>query len=247
MFLAPISTAGWGTRRREFWPTVGESAAVVHHILVAFHGFTPLVSVFLPAAAAVAGISLLLRQLAGSCNALAESVLDAALGYSALCVAFLVFTPQRGTASRLHLELGEDVRTALAAGTTECTPWLQLAGNLLLLAPLGALVPRRISWFNSTARIAAGGLLLAGFIELVQFLLVPGRVSSVDDIVLNALGAVLGGLFARSPRRVVLSRRSAVPTAPAVESARPGWEVSAPEHSTWPERTEQLRAGSVSR
>jgi glycopeptide antibiotics resistance protein len=61
-------------------------------------------------------------------------------------------------------------------------------GNMLLFVPLGvALALRRAS----IARVAATALFASAAVELVQ-LLVPGRTTSVDDVVFNVVGAVLG-------------------------------------------------------
>jgi hypothetical protein len=85
-------------------------------------------------------------------------------------------------------------------------------GNVLLFVPLGAaFVPR--GW--SLGRITLTGGAVSAAIELAQ-LAIPGRTTSTDDVILNTLGALVGGLLgARSARR----RRAAAAAASAV---RPG-------------------------
>ena len=59
-------------------------------------------------------------------------------------------------------------------------------GNLMWFAPLGWLLRRR----KPRAALLAGAALSAG-IELMQFLLMTG-VTDIDDVIFNALGALLG-------------------------------------------------------
>lgn len=73
----------------------------------------------------------------------------------------------------------------------------QLGGNLLLLAPMGALVP--IAWRAARPfwRTIAWGVLLSMAIEVLQFLfgVVAGefyRVVDVDDVLLNTVGVAAG-------------------------------------------------------
>ena len=62
----------------------------------------------------------------------------------------------------------------------------------MLFAPLGAVLRARgVELGQATAR----GLALSFAIELAQ-LGIPGRTTSVDDVLLNTLGAVLGYLLA---------------------------------------------------
>lgn len=69
-------------------------------------------------------------------------------------------------------------------------------GNVLLFVPLGLAVAGAVGPGRSpTVRLAAAGGLGAGLsvaIEGVQ-LLVPGRATDVDDVIFNALGALVGG------------------------------------------------------
>ncbi len=75
-----------------------------------------------------------------------------------------------------------------------------IVGNLMLLAPLGFLLPLFWRCFLSAKHtiLLAAGLSLS--IELIQ--LAAGGVTSVDDLILNTAGAAIGFLMARLLLRV---------------------------------------------
>lgn len=171
-------------------------------MLVAFDGFAPIVTVMLPAGLAVAVASALLRGSAGMRVDPVDPAVDGGLVFAALSVGYLVFKPQPTPPGSIGPDFGTDFATAMAAASGDLMPWLQLLGNAVLLLPLAALVPHRIGWFDHVAKIALAGLALTCVIELVQFFLIPGRVASTDDVVLNTVGAAFGGLLARVPSRV---------------------------------------------
>ncbi|WP_093160986.1 VanZ family protein [Saccharopolyspora antimicrobica] len=174
----------------------------MQQVLVAFDGFAPVVTVLLPLSLAVGLGSAVARAVARSGPDPREPLLDGALAYSALCVGYLVFLPQPPAAEPVRPSLGKDVSMALTAGPGDVLPWVQLAGNVLLLVPLAVLAPQRLPWFDSVVKIAFAGLLLSVSIELIQFLAVPGRVAATDDVVCNTIGAAVGGILARLPHWV---------------------------------------------
>jgi VanZ family protein len=77
----------------------------------------------------------------------------------------------------LHRELGSLREAVMGA-----------VGNVLLFVPLGAILAMRGA---SLARAATVGLLISAAVELAQ-LVVPGRTTSVDDLIFNLAGAVGG-------------------------------------------------------
>ncbi|MCI2420292.1 VanZ family protein [Saccharopolyspora sp. K220] len=176
------------------------SAADVQQILVAFDGFVPAVTILFPIAVMAGVGSAAVRKYSATRFAPREPLIDGALVYAALCIGYLVFTPQPPAAERFRPDLGKDVSMALAANPGDSLPWVQLAGNLVLLLPLGVLVPQRVLWFDNIGKIALGGLAVAASIELIQFLAITGRVASTDDVVCNTIGATVGGLVVRMPR-----------------------------------------------
>jgi glycopeptide antibiotics resistance protein len=87
----------------------------------------------------------------------------------------------------------------------------EMIGNLLLLFPLGILVPLRWPAMASAGRLLLGAGLLAMAVEAVQFGLEFGRRASATDVVLNTVGAGLGFvtlLVLRRLRRGHLGRSS---------------------------------------
>ncbi|WP_240107457.1 VanZ family protein [Streptomyces sp. MUM 203J] len=108
-----------------------------------------------------------------------------------------------------NLEPLAGIRATLALGPAEAA-W-RLAGGLLLLAPLGALLPMAdarldVAVWASLARTVSGGALVSLGIELLQTA-VPGRVVDVDDVLLNTLGVALAHLLLVPACRARLRRR----------------------------------------
>jgi hypothetical protein len=172
----------------------------VQQLLEAFDGFVPAVAVLFPVAVLVGAISATLRSRAlRTVSPPRDPLIDATLAFSALFTAFLVLSPQPQMLERVRLYPGNDLWMALDAAPGDSLPWLQLAGNLVLMLPLGALVPLRVTWFDNSAKIFFGGLVAASSIEVIQFLAVSGRVASTDDVVLNTIGVAIGGMFVRGP------------------------------------------------
>ena len=134
---------------------------------------------------------------------LPRRVLDAGLVAAAALVALLTLLPAgRGwrwgaPVSELHW---------YATSWTSETAMLQLAGNLVLLAPLAALAVLRWPGLTVRGRLVPAAVTAGIAIELLQRLLPLGRVVSPVDALLNATGAVLTGLVVvrlrdlRSPR-----------------------------------------------
>ncbi len=134
------------------------------------------------------------RRRAGRSSASATAAVDVTLGLVCFLVFCLVTMPVAGAhGSRLSLEPGTDLRLALS--DSSCL-W-QALGNVLMLSPLGALLPLRSRRLRSLIRIAVGALAVSVLVEGTQYLIQAGRVTSADDILLNTLGAVIGALLTR--------------------------------------------------
>lgn len=71
-------------------------------------------------------------------------------------------------------------------------------GNLIWFVPLGALLARLKPGFNGWKALLAGAALSA-CLEALQYLLGTG-ISDIDDVLINALGALLGYLLFRRLR-----------------------------------------------
>lgn len=172
-------------------------------------------TVLTPVSLLVGALSMSMRNSGTRVTELRDPLVDSILVYSSLFVAYLVFSPRTQPVERMLLQPGNDVRTALRAEYGDALPWVQLVGNVLLLLPLGALVPLRVRRLDTLGKVAVAGLLVSCAIELTQFLVLSGRVASTDDVVLNTIGATLGGLLARSARRQAVPAILASSEAPA--------------------------------
>ncbi|TRV80804.1 VanZ family protein [Streptomyces sp. 130] len=84
---------------------------------------------------------------------------------------------------------------------------LGLLGNLLVFAALGFFAPMRYSALATLPRVLALGAGLSVLLETLQYVLRLDRVSSVDDVLVNATGAVLAAL---ASTRWWLPRRAGV-------------------------------------
>jgi glycopeptide antibiotics resistance protein len=71
----------------------------------------------------------------------------------------------------------------------------QIVGNLLVFAALGFFGPVRFAALASVPRVLALGAGCSVAVEVAQYVLRLDRVSSVDDVLLNAAGAALAALL----------------------------------------------------
>lgn len=102
------------------------------------------------------------------------------------------------------------LRADLALGVPEAARLI--AEGLLLLAPLGVLLPMadgrlHVSRWASLARTTAAGALVSLAVELLQTA-VPGQVVDVDSVLLNTAGVALAHLLFVPVGRSWLRRRS---------------------------------------
>ncbi|MET9431908.1 MULTISPECIES: VanZ family protein [unclassified Streptomyces] len=107
-----------------------------------------------------------------------------------------------------NLEPLAGIKADLALGPAEAAR--RIAEGLLLLAPLGVLLPVAggrldVSPWASLARTVAAGALVSLAIELLQTV-VPGRVVDVDALLLNTAGVALAHLAVVPAARARLRR-----------------------------------------
>jgi glycopeptide antibiotics resistance protein len=109
---------------------------------------------------------------------------------SVVLVAALTLTPIGGDNVIEVSELG-DVLEAFSESDTQFLLGfvLEAAANALLFVPFGAALSLR---GLSIGKAAGYGLVLSTAVEGAQWLLIPGRTTSLDDVMLNTLGAVVG-------------------------------------------------------
>jgi hypothetical protein len=122
------------------------------------------------------------------------AAIDVTIVLLASLVLCLVLMPIAGSnSSTLDLIPGSDVMTALG---DEDSCW-QVGGNLLMLSPLGALLPLRTPWLRSVLRITVAALIASMLVEGMQYLIHAGRVTATDDVLLNTIGASAGATASR--------------------------------------------------
>jgi hypothetical protein len=162
-------------------------------VVEAWHSWGRVVVIALAAlpVAAVA-VVLLARARGGTGEAWRRSLAEVGTVAGTAPWIWMILTPRPGHRAVNPLPLREllterDLSTALA----------QIGGNLLVFAAFGFFAPMR--WRLRLPRVivlAAAGSVV---VETLQYVLDLGRVSSVDDVLVNAIGAGLAALL--SPGR----------------------------------------------
>jgi hypothetical protein len=108
---------------------------------------------------------------------------------------WMILTPDPYGARRVNLIPLHDLTELKARDLV-----VQIGGNLLVFAALGALLPVRFPVGTPTVAVTAAAAAVT--VETLQYVLALGRVSSVDDVLLNTLGAVLAAQATRRWWRV---------------------------------------------
>ena len=75
---------------------------------------------------------------------------------------------------------------------------LEAAANVVMFVPLGLLLPAVTRWRPGTVVLA--GAVLSAAVETTQGLFLPERVATVQDVVMNTAGALVGVLLVRRHR-----------------------------------------------
>ncbi|NUP68291.1 MAG: VanZ family protein [Nonomuraea sp.] len=107
---------------------------------------------------------------------------------------WMILTPSTG---QTGVSLVPFTDLADLAGEPWETVLVQVGGNLLVFAALGALLPVRTAAMASYGRVAAIAAAFSVMVELLQYVLRLGRFSSVDDVIMNTAGAVIAALVTR--------------------------------------------------
>lgn len=105
---------------------------------------------------------------------------------------WMILTP-KGTGRSINLIPLRD----LAEQLSDSRVIEQFGGNLLVFAALGFFLPIRLPWFARPSRILLAGATASIVVETLQYALAIGRHSSIDDVALNAVGALLAGILSR--------------------------------------------------
>lgn len=162
-----------------------------HGCFDTFNGVVLMTLVTLPLSALVVWASARRRRAAGLPRAGRTSLAEAGMVHGTLPLVWLTMMPgaEPGIApARVSLVPLRDLVTMGALG---------IAGNLLIFAALGFFAPVRWTALASVPRVLALGAGCSVLVETAQYVLRLDRVSSVDDVLVNTVGAVLAALASR--------------------------------------------------
>jgi hypothetical protein len=156
-----------------------------------FNGVVLVTAAGLPLAALTAWALALRRRAAGDPSAWRTAATDVGIVYGTAPWVWVTLIPGSGAGvvpGRLSLVPLQDLVTMGTGG---------IVGNLLVFAALGFLAPLRFAALASAPRVLALAAGCSVLIEVTQYVLRLDRVSSVDDVLLNAAGAGLAALASR--------------------------------------------------
>jgi glycopeptide antibiotics resistance protein len=152
----------------------------------------------LPAALLLVWLLARRRRAAGTPAAWRRSLAEVGIVYGTVPWVWMILLPNGGAGeprARLNLVPLRDLVEVLADGPL--TAIVQIVGNLLVFASFGFFGPMRFAALASVPRILALAAAGSVLVETLQYVLRLDRVSSVDDVLLNAAGAALAALLSR--------------------------------------------------
>ena len=162
-----------------------------HGCFDTFNGVVLMTLVTLPLAALVVWALARRRRAAGVTSAWRMSLAEVGMVYGTVPFVWMILMPGSGAGivpGRVSLVPLQDLPTMGLLG---------IVGNLLVFAALGFFAPMRFAALASLPRILALGAGCSVLVETAQYVLQLDRVSSVDDVLVNATGAVLAALASR--------------------------------------------------
>ncbi|MEV0341655.1 VanZ family protein [Nocardia sp. NPDC050713] len=127
--------------------------------------------------------------------ALRYTVAEVGLVAGTLPWIWMILTPVDGVGSISAVPLRDLVATLTDSSSSAV---VQVGANTLLFVPLGFFLPLRLPRFAGVARMVLVGAAVSATLEIAQYVFDLGRVSSVDDVLMNAAGAGFGALLART-------------------------------------------------
>ncbi|MET8809806.1 VanZ family protein [Streptomyces sp. NPDC004546] len=162
-----------------------------HGCFDTFNGVVFVTLVALPLAALVVWILARRRRADGVTSAWRISLAEVGMVHGTVPFVWLTMMPGAGAGTVPGRVSLIPLRDLLTMGP------LGIVGNLLIFAALGFFAPMRFAALASVPRILALGAGCSVLVETAQYVLRLDRVSSVDDVLVNATGAVLAGLASR--------------------------------------------------
>lgn len=157
------------------------------HVLVA-------ALVALPVAALTAHHLAFRRKSAGHPHPARTAWRDVGLALGTAPWLWMTLIPAEGT-SEIHLVPFQDLAAVLAAGPESAI--VQVGGDLLVFAALGALPPTRAPRLAGLAPAALAAAALSIIVETSQHVLGLDRASSIDDVLVTVAGAVAAAAATR--------------------------------------------------
>lgn len=167
-----------------------------------FNGVMLMTVVAMPLSVLVAGALALRRRAAGVPSAWRLSLADVGMVHGTVPFLWATLMPGAGVGIAPRRVSLIPLRDLVTMGP------LGIIGNLLVFAALGFFAPIRWSKLASLPRILALGAGCSILVETAQYVLWLDRVSSIDDVLVNATGAVLAGLASRRWWRTADTARS---------------------------------------
>jgi glycopeptide antibiotics resistance protein len=155
------------------------------------------------------------RRARGIVDAWWRSVAEVGIAYGTIPWVWMILLPNGGDAGRpaqVNLVPLRDLAMVLAGGPA--TVVVQIGGNLLVFAALGFFGPIRFAALRSVPRVLLLGAVCSALVETAQYMFHLNRVSSVDDVLINATGAALAALAARRWWQTSPSARPRAVTSP---------------------------------
>lgn len=162
-----------------------------HGCLDTFNGVVLVTLVAMPLSALVAWVLARRRRAAGVASAGRLSLAEVGMVHGTVPFAWMTMMPGAGAGvvpGRFSLIPLRDLVTMGPLG---------IGGNLLVFASLGFFAPMRFAALASVPRVLALGAGCSVLVETAQYVLRLDRVSSVDDVLVNAAGAGLAALASR--------------------------------------------------
>jgi glycopeptide antibiotics resistance protein len=139
------------------------------------------------------------RDTPKDCSGLAPGI---ALLFALAAILAVTLVPDRGPHDRHLVPLVHTISELRSPTTADAV--LNLGGNVLLFLPLGAALCVLGLRTRTTVLI---GLCLSALIEIAQ-LHISGRTTSVDDVVFNCLGTLMGSALTRRTLAAKVVRRA---------------------------------------
>jgi VanZ like protein len=162
-----------------------------HGCLDTFNGVVLVALAALPLSALVVWALARRRRAAGVTSAWRTSLAEVGMVHGTVPFLWLTMMPGAGAGTVPGRVSLVPLRDLLTMGL------LGIVGNLLVFAALGCFAPMRFAALASLPRILALGTGCSVLVETAQYVLRLDRVSSVDDVLVNAVGAVLAALASR--------------------------------------------------